>query len=82
MSIEVPLHSVIKYTPVRGGGWSETIIPLYDETDMDPLAAVASMGELSTMSGSGSEHGPIWSDHLTANPWASPSTKSKKSVVM
>lgn len=24
MSIEIPLHSVVKFTPARGGGWSET----------------------------------------------------------
>lgn len=78
MSIEVPLHAVIKYTPVRGGGWSETIIPLHDETEMNPLESFASTGELSAMSGS--EHGPIWSDHLTANPCASPSPKPTKSI--
>jgi broad specificity phosphatase PhoE len=30
MSIEVPLHTVIKFTPVRGGGWSESQHPFYD----------------------------------------------------
>lgn len=30
MSIEVPLHTVIKFTPVRGGGWSESHHPFYD----------------------------------------------------
>lgn len=29
MSIDVPMHTVIKFTPVRGGGWSETQHPLY-----------------------------------------------------
>jgi hypothetical protein len=28
MDIEVPLHTVIKFTPARGGGWSETVHPL------------------------------------------------------
>ena len=28
MNIEVPLHTVIKFTPVRGGGWMEERIPL------------------------------------------------------
>ena len=32
MSIEVPLHTVIKFTPVRGGGWSESHHPMYDVT--------------------------------------------------
>ncbi len=78
MSIEVPLHAVIKYTPVRGGGWSETIISLHDDTETMPLVPVLSTGELSAMSGS--EHGPIWSDHLTANPCASPSPKPTKPI--
>jgi hypothetical protein len=30
MEIEVPLHTVIKFTPVRGGGWSESHHPFYD----------------------------------------------------
>lgn len=30
MSIEVPLHTVVKFTPVRGGGWSESHHPFYD----------------------------------------------------
>lgn len=30
MSIEVPLHTVIKFTPVRGGGWSESHHHFYD----------------------------------------------------
>jgi broad specificity phosphatase PhoE len=35
MSIDVPMHTVIKFTPVRGGGWSESQHPLYD-FDHDP----------------------------------------------
>jgi hypothetical protein len=37
MSIEVPMHTVIKFTPVRGGGWSETQHPLFDETSFDGI---------------------------------------------
>jgi Histidine phosphatase superfamily (branch 1) len=32
MNIEVPLHTVIKFTPVRGGGWMEERIPLTSES--------------------------------------------------
>ena len=28
MDIAIPLHTVIKFTPARGGGWSESIHPL------------------------------------------------------
>lgn len=60
MSIEVPLHTVIKFTPVRGGGWSESHHPMYDVPELPTLIrrdstpksprgmkAVESMGELS-----------------------------------
>lgn len=30
MTIDIPMHTVIKFTPVRGGGWSESQHPLYD----------------------------------------------------
>ena len=33
MSIEVPLHTVIKFTPVRGGGWRESHHPFYGIAD-------------------------------------------------
>lgn len=39
MSIEVPLHAVIKFTPVRGGGWSESYHPFYDvQVPLDSLS--------------------------------------------
>jgi len=61
MSIEVPLHTVIKFTPVRGGGWSESHHPMYDisaelptmvrhdSTASSPrgMKAVVSMSEIS-----------------------------------
>ena len=34
-SIEVPMHTVIKYTPVTGGGWTETIHSLCPDHDLD-----------------------------------------------
>ena len=37
MSIEVPLHTVIKFTPVRGGGWSESHHPMYDAPEFPSL---------------------------------------------
>ena len=36
-SIEVPLHTVIKFTPVRGGGWVESHHPMYDEPELASL---------------------------------------------
>jgi hypothetical protein len=33
MGIEVPMHTVIKFEPVRGGGWRETQHSLYVDND-------------------------------------------------
>jgi hypothetical protein len=33
MEIEVPMHTVIKFEPVRGGGWRETQHSLYVDND-------------------------------------------------
>ena len=65
MSIEVPLHTVFKFTPVRGGGWSETQHPLLVDTEAE-LTNVASESEFSHLSlnTSHSSLQPIWGDHL------------------
>ncbi|GKY98481.1 hypothetical protein MPSEU_000805400 [Mayamaea pseudoterrestris] len=67
MSIEVPMHTVIKFTPVRGGGWIETQHPLCEAAGLS-MRQVDSTGDLSTMSngGSSSPLSPIWGDHLMA----------------
>ena len=64
MSIEVPMHTVIKYTPVRGGGWVETQHPLCEAAGLS-MRQIESSGELSTMS-NGESSSPIWGDHLQA----------------
>lgn len=65
MSIEVPLHTVFKFTPVRGGGWSETQHPLLADREAF-LTNVASELELSHLSLNTSHTSlqPIWGDHL------------------
>ena len=65
MSIEVPMHTIIKFTPVRGGGWSETVIPLLNRPGVRP---VESVGEMSQLTNPGAE-APIWSDGaITSHP--------------
>merc|ERR1712157_543903 len=49
MSIEVPLHTVFKFTPVRGGGWSESQHPLLADPE-SVLPLVASEGDISQLS--------------------------------
>jgi broad specificity phosphatase PhoE len=68
MSIEVPLHTVIKFTPVRGGGWSESHHPFYDvpEIELDTRQA-DSVSNLSQLDADHSHSGscsslPIWGD--------------------
>lgn len=68
MAIEVPLHTVIKFTPVRGGGLSESHHPLLaDPANVLPL--VASESEFSQLSMNTSSNSlqhqqPIWGDHM------------------
>lgn len=57
-SIEVPMHTIIKFTPVRGGGWSET------HHSMKGMVAVSSESDFSQVSVSNLESlKPIWGDH-------------------
>jgi len=68
MSIEVPMHTVIKFTPSRGGGWKESRYPLMPEDELGihvPLvSSIAS--ELSTLTTSGNSQclTPIWGDPI------------------
>ncbi|CAB9519462.1 phosphofructo-2-kinase/fructose-2,6-bisphosphatase [Seminavis robusta] len=78
MSIEVPLHTVFKFTPVRGGGWSESVHPLLADPGV-VLPLVASESEFSQLSLTTSETStptqPIWGDHMKfrMTPIAQPS---------
>lgn len=70
MGIEVPMHTVIKFTPSRGGGWVESRHPLLPPEDLSDssgkLNYVESTSELSALDCS--DHmvpsTPIWGDHL------------------
>ena len=41
MDIDIPLHTVIKFTPARGGGWSESIHPLANGPSQSPKADIS-----------------------------------------
>ncbi|CAJ1943128.1 unnamed protein product [Cylindrotheca closterium] len=65
MTIEVPLHSVIKFTPARGGGWSESQVPLspvFERANSEVMTqeslTIEGMEEL------GGVKTPIWGDHM------------------
>ena len=73
MSIEVPMHTVIKFEPVRGGGFRETQHYLGEGSgDIDPstldsqLSSTQKHSETESNNCSGNKAGPIWSDN-TAN---------------
>ena len=71
MEIEVPLHTVMKFTPARGGGWSESIHPLSPIDNETTITKITSESEISQVSSEGnysqgniSPQTPIWGDHM------------------
>ena len=77
MHIEVPLHTVLKFTPARGGGWTETQVPLsplfhrassmladteYKFDGLDNVGRSQSVASITPLSGG--SHTPIWGDHM------------------
>ena len=66
MSIEVPLHTVFKFTPKRGGGWSESQHPLLaDPESMLPyVASESEISQLTMNTSTSSFQQPIWGDHM------------------
>ena len=67
MSIEIPMHTVVKFEPSRGGGWKESRFPLLPDTEPTtiPMPPVMSESELSAMTNDLSSSSPIWGDHVT-----------------
>jgi hypothetical protein len=70
MHIEVPLHTIIKFTPARGGGWSESQHPLSQVShsagsDVGKLVfeGLEQLGQ-STGSSVSAPSTPIWGDHM------------------
>jgi hypothetical protein len=69
MGIEVPMHTVIKFTPVRGGGWMEERIPLTESLGVagGTLVPVESNSEISALGMEEAPMSPIWGDHCANN---------------
>lgn len=76
MHIEVPLHTVLKFTPARGGGWTETQVPLspvferensegneFKFEGLDELGRSQGSTVTNTASVMNSAS-PIWGDHM------------------
>ena len=71
MTIEVPLHTVLKYTPVRGGGWTESqheLSPVYQRTNSFVPSQTVSIEGIDKVSAETEQQpvspSPIWGDHL------------------
>lgn len=74
MNIEVPMHTVLKFTPSRGGGWVESRHDLIPEDDTqvnaeEKIYSIASESELSALSFVDQvASSPIWGDHIPTSP--------------
>eukprot|EP00934_Nitzschia_sp_Nitz4_P003752 Nitzschia sp. Nitz4//scaffold62_size106224//36559//38517//NITZ4_004350-RA/size106224-augustus-gene-0.89-mRNA-1//1//CDS//3329555838//3742//frame0 len=73
MSIEVPLHTVIQFTPSRGGGWTETqvcLAPTFPPEEQNSNAVkIDGLDKLGHSTSSSSFNNatspsPIWGDHM------------------
>uniref|UniRef100_A0A7S3PZQ0 6-phosphofructo-2-kinase domain-containing protein n=1 Tax=Chaetoceros debilis TaxID=122233 RepID=A0A7S3PZQ0_9STRA len=71
-SIEVPLHTVIKFTPVAGGGWIETQHKIIPSMDLDTSEHVMSLHKTG-------QHTPIWGDHGNYNSYLRRATSDEDS---
>jgi hypothetical protein len=69
MQIEVPLHTVMKFTPVRGGGWKESrheLAPVYERANSMPgiSGKVSIEGMDRILEKDPTSPSPIWGDHM------------------
>ena len=70
MSIDVPLHTVLKFVPSRGGGWSESRHKLIQDEDDEDVAAPPPHIETSKLKHSSTNSlvtpaTPIWEDPVS-----------------
>lgn len=78
MHIEVPLHTVLKFTPARGGGWTETQVPLSPVFERESSVSERNEFKFEGIDELGRSQGstvinsslmtnsvsPIWGDHM------------------
>ena len=62
-AIEVPMHTVIKFTPVRGGGWSESHHSLHESNENGMMIPVEADQDFSVSTLAGDDP-PIWQDGM------------------
>lgn len=94
MQIEVPLHTVLKFTPARGGGWTETkheLAPVYEcansstgkiSTPTQTRVAIEGMDRVAEdLKQQPVSPSPIWGDHLRKPSSASFNSDSNSRAV-
>jgi len=74
MQIEVPLHTVIKFTPLRGGGWQESLHELAPVSERSnslssekKIVSIEGIEEIAKQKSAESVKvitSPIWGDHM------------------
>ncbi|MGK3735905.1 MAG: hypothetical protein ACI8RD_005922 [Bacillariaceae sp.] len=73
MKIEVPLHTVLKFTPARGGGWHETcheLAPVIERSNsfsaqrIVSIEGIEQIGKRYTIEVPPASPTPIWGDHM------------------
>ena len=91
MQIEVPLHTVLKFTPARGGGWQEScheLAPVYERSNsfcIQNKVSIEGMEEINKENSLESvtvSPSPIWGDHMRHTSSESLQKKEKKSIQM
>ena len=92
MQIEVPLHTVIKFTPVRGGGWQESfheLAPVSGRSNSfsseKKIVSIEGIEEIAKQKSTENMKvitSPIWGDHMRQASKSPVSEKEKKFLEM
>lgn len=68
MQIEVPLHTVLKFTPARGGGWQESsheLAPVFERSNsLSSVNQKVSIEGIEEIKRNEDVLSPIWGDHV------------------
>jgi broad specificity phosphatase PhoE len=84
MLAKVPMHTVIKFEPARGGGWQESWHPLVSKENCPvQMTAATSSSEFSAISAEDTEtaEAPIWwGESANTSPTVTPKSPCRKHV--
>eukprot|EP00536_Pseudo-nitzschia_multiseries_P012412 jgi/Psemu1/68288/estExt_Genemark1.C_4730024 len=92
MQIEVPMHTVLKFTPARGGGWQEScheLAPVFERANsfsrQQNIVAIEGMEEVEKEKVGENVQvaaSPIWGDHMRQGSSSPVTEKQTKSLEM